>query len=104
MLELSSQFGDGAGARLLHFATLWLMEGFGAGHSGGRERAAPPSHLQPPAAAASGLVSDRGVCALLHLHRRVLCPALVSHLRDQLVALVMLSDDLCLGGVPGQDE
>ena len=124
MLELASQFRDGSGARLLHFVTLWLMDEFGgsspSGHhpsrsraGGGRVSPAPPSKARDsgrPGVAgwdtsADGgggplapLVHNREVCALLHRHRDVLCPALVSHLRDQMVALVMLSDDLCIVG------
>jgi hypothetical protein len=40
------------------------------------------------------MLSCRYVCATLYRHRGVLGPAVMSHIRDQLVTLVMLSDDL----------
>jgi hypothetical protein len=70
ILELCSAYLDGSSERLLHMLVQWLMPSF-----------------------RKALVC-RDVCAILYCHRDVLGPALLSHIRDRLVTLVMLSDDL----------
>ena len=73
VLELVSLHTDDSTSRLLHLCCLWLMQ-----HLGGRK-----------------LLGCRDAVLLLYRHRDVLRPALLEHVRDQLVTLVMLSDDLC---------
>ncbi|GAX77233.1 hypothetical protein CEUSTIGMA_g4679.t1 [Chlamydomonas eustigma] len=70
ILDLCSSYQEGPSDRLLYLLVLWLM----------------PSMYD--------MLSFRDVCTVLYRHRGVVGPAVMSHLRDQLVTLVMLSDDL----------
>ncbi|GAX78402.1 hypothetical protein CEUSTIGMA_g5844.t1 [Chlamydomonas eustigma] len=70
ILELCSSYSHGSSDRLVHMLVLWLL---------------PNLHKA---------LGCRDLCAVLYRHRDVMEPALMSHIRDQLVTLVILSDDL----------